>query len=151
MEMILWRHADAEADETDDLSRELTERGRKQAARMAAWLTPRLPQGVRILVSPAVRAQQTARALGRAIETCDAIAPGCTLDELLAVTDWPNREETVLVVGHQPLLGQAAHFLLTGETGDVSVRKAGVWWFQSRIRQDREQVVLRAAVNPDWL
>ena len=151
MELILWRHAEAEADNSDDLARPLTERGRKQAARMAAWLTPRLPQNVRILVSPALRARQTAKALGRETETCDALAPERGLDELLAAAGWPDADGTVLVVGHQPSLGLAARYLLTGDAAELSVRKAGVWWFQSRERNGKTQVVLRAVVNPDWL
>ena len=46
------------------MQRVLTPRGRKQAERMATWLESQLPQGTRILSSPAVRAEQTVRALG---------------------------------------------------------------------------------------
>ena len=38
MNLILWRHAEAE-DGADDLQRALTGKGRRQAARMAQWLT----------------------------------------------------------------------------------------------------------------
>ena len=41
MELILWRHADAEPGDPD-LARRLTSKGQKQAERMAAWLGPRL-------------------------------------------------------------------------------------------------------------
>ena len=58
MDLILWRHADAEPGEPD-LGRRLTAKGIKQAERMAGWLDRRLPDGCRILVSPADRAQQT--------------------------------------------------------------------------------------------
>jgi len=44
MDLILWRHAEAEdAGGKPDLERNLTRHGRKQAARMAEWLKPRLP------------------------------------------------------------------------------------------------------------
>ncbi|MGB6053615.1 MAG: histidine phosphatase family protein, partial [Burkholderiaceae bacterium] len=42
MELILWRHADAEPGEPD-LERALTAGGRRQAAKMAAWLDRKLP------------------------------------------------------------------------------------------------------------
>ena len=42
MDLLLWRHAEAE-DGADDYSRPLTERGRKQAASVAAWLAQHLP------------------------------------------------------------------------------------------------------------
>ncbi|MEO7547467.1 MAG: histidine phosphatase family protein, partial [Ramlibacter sp.] len=40
MDLILWRHAEAEdaPEGGDDLDRALTSRGEKQAARVAAWL-----------------------------------------------------------------------------------------------------------------
>ena len=62
MELILWRHAEAE-DGEPDLARKLTPRGNKQARRAAEWLDRHLPDRTRILVSPAIRAQQTAAAL----------------------------------------------------------------------------------------
>ena len=66
MDLILWRHAEAE-DGVPDGARALTKKGLKQAAAIAAWLKPRLPDATRILVSPATRAQQTAAALGIAV------------------------------------------------------------------------------------
>lgn len=40
MDLILWRHAEAEelGEGMDDLTRALTPRGEKQAAKVAAWL-----------------------------------------------------------------------------------------------------------------
>ena len=127
MELILWRHADAE-DGYPDASRQLTAKGHTQARRMAAWLNERLPKDAVILVSPAVRAQQTARALDRKFETCDAIAPGAEPAEVLKAAHWPRAARTTLIVGHQPTLGHVASLLLTGAEGELSVKKAGVWW-----------------------
>ena len=83
MDLILWRHAEAEdeADGQHDLERALTPRGEKQAARMAGWLDRHLPEGARILCSPARRCEQTALALGRKFKIRDALAPGGTADE----------------------------------------------------------------------
>lgn len=150
MELILWRHAEAE-DTPSDLERELTGKGRKQAARMAAWLNPRLPQDIRILVSPAARAVQTAQSLGREYELVPALAPGASADDVLIAASWPNMAYPVLIVGHQPTLGRVAARLLAGQAGDVAIKKGGAWWFQSRKRIDELQVVLRAVAEPDWL
>jgi phosphohistidine phosphatase len=150
MDLILWRHAEAE-DSTPDFSRELTSRGRKQASRIADWLNPRLPPDIRILVSPAARALQTAQALGREYEQVSALAPGASADDLLRAAGWPDAAYPVLIVGHQPVLGQAAMRLLTGQDGDLSVKKSGIWWFQGRERAGELEVVLRAVVGPDWL
>ena len=109
MDLILWRHAEAEdARGNDDLGRALTERGRKQAERMAAWLGPRLPATTRIIASPALRCQQTVAALGRPVSTVDAIGPGAAAKAVLDAAGWPDAGGTVLVVGHQPTLGETA-------------------------------------------
>lgn len=150
MDLILWRHAEAE-DASPDINRELTDRGRQQAARVADWLSPRLPPDIRILVSPATRALQTAQALGRDCEVVAALAPGESAQAMLAAAGWPDANYPVLVVGHQPTLGQVAMQLLTGQAGDVSVSKASVWWFQTRNRMGQKQVRLRAVAAPDWL
>ncbi len=150
MELILWRHVEA-ADTSPDMERELTERGRKQAARMADWLNPRLPPDIRILVSPAIRAVQTAQALGREYDVLPELAPGAQAAEVLAAAGWPDASYPVLIVGHQPTLGQTAIQLLTGQPGDTAVKKGGVWWFQSRQRMGQLQGVLHAVAGPDWL
>ena len=74
MDIILWRHAEAE-EGSNDLARQLTEKGRKQAAQMAEFLHRHLPVDTRILVSPAVRTQQTASALTKDFITAPSIAP----------------------------------------------------------------------------
>jgi len=150
MEIILWRHAEAE-DTTPDHERELTGKGRKQAARLADWLNPRLPPDIRILSSPATRTVQTAQALGREYEVVPELAPGASVEEVLAVAGWPEAPYPVLIVGHQPTLGQVAMQLLTGQAGDLVVKKGGLWWFQGRKRMGQVQVVLRAVAVPDWL
>lgn len=150
MDLILWRHAEAE-DGLQDLKRELTDKGRKQAGRMADWLNPRLAQDTQVLVSPARRTLQTARALGRGYTEVAALAPGASADAVLEAAGWPDAPHPVLIVGHQPTLGQVAVRLLTGQGGDLSIKKGAVWWFQSRERGGVLQVVLRAVVGPDWL
>jgi phosphohistidine phosphatase len=152
MELILWRHAEADIGEPD-LGRKLTARGEKQARRMAEWLHAQLPDSAKVLVSPATRAQQTARALAdvshRKFRTIDEIAPGASVREVLEAADWPRAKAPVVIVGHQPTLGHVASFLLAGEAQDWSVKKAGVWWLSSRERDREEQTVLRAVIGPD--
>jgi phosphohistidine phosphatase len=150
MDLILWRHTEAE-DSMPDPDRELTGRGRKQAARMADWLNPRLPPDIRILVSPATRALQTAQALGREYEVAPALAPGAQAEDVLAAVGWPDAAWPVLVVGHQPTLGQVAMQLLTGQAGDLTVKKGAIWWFQRRERAGQAQGVLRGVAAPEWL
>src|SRR5512140_2504847 len=111
MDLILWRHADAEPG-VPDAARRLTPKGERQAEKMGAWLDRHLPEDTRILVSPAVRAQQTALGLGRKFRTVEEVAPGASAAAVLAAAGWPGGRETVLVVGHQPTLGEVAALLL---------------------------------------
>lgn len=154
MDLILWRHADAQ-DGGPDLSRALTDKGHKQAERMADWLTPRLPKDTRILVSPAVRAYQTANALGRDYEIVNEIAPGADGVHVLAAAGWPDAKGTVLVVGHQPTLGEAASLLLygNGEAGNraMTIKKAGLVWLTNRVRGHQPQTLLKVAMTVEML
>lgn len=150
MELILWRHAEAE-DGIPDTARGLTVKGRKQAKHMAAWLKPRLPADIRILVSPTQRTQQTAAALGMDFTTLEEIAPGASPHELLAAANWPQGERSVLIVGHQPTLGEVAALLLAGQNAGWGVKKGAVWWLSGRSRGDMSECVLHAMMAPELL
>lgn len=150
MDLILWRHAEAEPGEPD-LGRRLTAKGQRQAERVGAWLDVHLPQTARILVSPADRAQETALALKRKFKTVDGLAPGASVAAVLAAAGWPESREAVLVVGHQPTLGAVAAYLLAGEESYWSVRKGAVWWLSNRDRGGSAAVVLRVVIGPDFV
>ena len=148
MDLILWRHAEAE-DGLPDLERPLTPRGQKHAARMAEWLQQRLPAKFVVLASPARRAQQTAQALAASYRTVNALAPGAAVRDILAAVEWPERKTAVVVVGHQPDLGRAAAFLVSGVEAPWSLKKGGAWWLSGRTREGEAQVLVRAVVAPD--
>lgn len=153
MDLILWRHADA-VDGYPDAERALTARGERDAKRMAKWLNDRLPDDAVILVSPALRAQQTASALQRKFTTVAAIGTNAEPADLLKAAHWPRAAHTTLIVGHQPTLGGVVSLLLTGEAGDTSVKKGAVWWIAGRKRSTtdgRVQPVLHAMMAPDML
>ena len=150
MDLILWRHAEA-ADGAPDLARELTAKGVKQAQDVARWLRPRLPRQTRIIVSPAQRTLQTAKALTADLEIVRDLAPGASPAAVLAAAGWPEHKGAVLVVGHQPTLGLVASMLIAGEPMPWSIRKGAVWWLSHRVRGERPQVVLRAVLGPDFI
>lgn len=147
MQLILWRHADAEdAAGGDDLARALTRKGRKQAERMAQWLRPQLAPDWLVLASPARRALETARALTDEPEERSRLAPGARASDILEEVGWPDHERPVVVVGHQPTLGQVAGRLL-GARHELAIRKAAMWWFAER----GGETVLLAVLDPDRL
>ena len=161
MDLILWRHAEArdlpedEPTAAADLLRPLTPRGEKQAQRMAEWLNRFLPDSTRILVSPALRTRQTADALGRKYRTVDALAPGVSHSQALAASRWPDSREPVLLIGHQPTLGQLAGYLIGGAASldgpAWAVRQGAVWWLRHRDRDGVSEVVLVSVRTPDKL
>ena len=151
MDLIFWRHAEAE-DERDglaDLDRALTGRGEKQAARMGAWLDRHLPEGTRILCSPALRCEQTALALGRKFKLRDELAPGATPAQLLAAAQWPDSRHPVMLVGHQPAIGETLAQLLRMGAGNCAIRKGAVWWLRTRERDGAGQTVVWAVQSAE--
>ncbi len=153
MDLILWRHAEAHLakEGQSDLERALTAKGERHAKRMGEWLGQRLAHSTRILVSPALRTQQTAQALGKQFKTIQAIGPGASPEALLEAVRWPDAGEPVLVVGHQPTLGLAAAGLLCGQAQPWALKKGAVWWLRSRERDGVVQTVIQAVQSPDCL
>ena len=150
MELILWRHAEAE-EGAPDSSRKLTSKGKKQAQLMAEWLKPRLPDGTRLIVSPATRTQQTAAALSSQFETLKEIGPGAPAKAILYAAGWPEGKGAVLVVDHQPTLGEVAAQLMSGSSQGWSMRKGAVWWFSQKQKGLSSELLLRAVISPDMI
>ena len=146
MELILWRHCDAQAG-VPDSARPLTPRGHDEAKKMGAWLARRLTANARILVSPAIRAQQTAAALGRSFETVGSLGPGASVNNVLSVAGWPDASATTLIVGHEPTLGDvAAHLIETGP-GAEPLQKGAVAWLVSD-PDAKARALLKIAATP---
>jgi phosphohistidine phosphatase len=158
MDLILWRHADAGdnlPDPVADLERPLRPKGERQARRVADWLNQFLPDSARVLTSPALRCTQTAAALGRRVKKVAALGPDGDVEGLLAAARWPDAKEAVLVVGHQPTLGMAAAYLMSGEAARFgepwSIKKGSVWWLRHRLRGDRSEVQIVAVRTAEGL
>ncbi len=154
MELILWRHAQAQ-DLTDDMpaeadmQRPLTAKGQKQAQRMGGWLESALPQTCRILVSPSLRTQETAEALGRKFKTLAEIGPAASAEDLILAANWPHSREPVLLIGHQPALGAMAAQLIKPQQSECAIRKANVWWIsQKEMDGEGLQTYLKAIMCP---
>lgn len=142
MDLILWRHAEAEEGEPD-AARNLTPKGRKQARKMAAWLKTHVKKPVRILVSPTERTRQTAQALSTHFETVADVGATTTAKRILQAAGWPKAEGAVIVVGHRPSLNHTAALLLSGKEAEWEIRKGAIWWFET---QDNDAPPLLRAV-----
>lgn len=151
MDLILWRHAHAEALETElqlDGERKLTLKGQKQAAKMALWLDSVLPHSCRILVSPSQRTMQTALALGRKFKVMAEIGTNSSVDQIITACNWPNSKEAVLVIGHQPHLGAVVCRLLPS-IKECAIRKGNVWWISQKDGEDSALPYLKAVMAPE--
>lgn len=133
--IIIWRHAEAELLEdcspNEDMARLLTAKGKHQAEHMGRWLKQCLPKDIMLLSSPAVRAFQTAQALTYKINVHEALKPEASLQEILgALSNIKLSKQNLIIVGHQPWLGQlVAH--LTGFSGaELNIKKGAIWWLR---------------------
>lgn len=120
MEIYILRHGIAEERRAGrpDAGRALTEEGREKlrwvlARARKAGVAPAL-----ILASPLVRAVQTAELAAQAlgyrgeIEQTDALLPSSTCRMVWQVLRSRSDEPSVLIAGHEPLLGETAGYLL---------------------------------------
>lgn len=150
MDLILWRHAEAEHAKPDkpDANRQLSTRGQRQAAEMAGWLRAQPMRECRVLVSPTLRCVQTAETLGLPFDVALKLGVGATPADLLHVAEWPDFHGAVILISHQPALGRLAALLLAGQEADWTIKKAGIWWFSNRVKADETQTVLKAVANP---
>jgi phosphohistidine phosphatase len=153
MDLILWRHAEAVdwQEDCDDLDRGLTARGYKQAIRMAEWLERQLPESTRIFTSPARRCEDTVCRLDRKYKVSKDLLPDANASDMLSFLQWPNLKATVLIVGHQPMIGQIVAQSLGLQSTECAIRKASVWWLRSRERDGQRQTVLVTVQSVDML
>jgi phosphohistidine phosphatase len=130
LQLYLLRHADAGdpmAWSGDDADRPLSSKGKRQAKRLGSFLAEIGWKPDLILTSPKVRAAQTAKIVGRAVEVEPADeAPLATAFELSDVSDMlgahPGARRVVLV-GHDPDFSAIAS-TLTGAA--IELRKGAI-------------------------
>ncbi|WP_242447310.1 SixA phosphatase family protein [Nitrosomonas supralitoralis] len=150
MDLILWRHAEAH-DGFPDAARNLTEKGLNDAKRMSDWLRSRLPGNTKVIVSPTQRTQQTAMALRSDFITETKIGPGANVRDILAVADWPNVQGAIVIVGHQPTLGNVASYLIPDIPAGLSMKKGSVWWIRYQKNENRFEPVLYSVIYPEMI
>lgn len=136
--IILWRHAQAlpamptanNSAYEDDMARVLTAKGQHQAKQMARWLATNLPKNTVLYSSPALRAFQTAEAIHKKINASQALQPNANLQEVIEFLASIATVEHLLLVGHEPWLGQLAAHLLGFSGAEISIKKGAIWWLR---------------------
>lgn len=128
--ITLWRHAKAERPEhyLNDFDRPLTDRGRKDAARMAALIGRFEPKVDALLSSPSVRTAQTVEAL---LDRSDGVIKPvwqeaiylASADTLLGLLrNLPEAIQHVVVGGHNPGLEELASGLCGSAPENTFIR-----------------------------
>jgi phosphohistidine phosphatase len=138
--IILWRHAEAESADVelveDDMARVLTSKGQRQAKRMARWLRLYLPKETMLLCSPAVRCEQTVEALNHKVNISLALRPAANLQDILnALTNLESPKQNLLLIGHQPWLGQLVTHLTGFSGAALTIKKGAIWWLRQSLAQ----------------
>jgi phosphohistidine phosphatase len=116
--VYLCRHAKAAPGEPDEL-RSLTRDGADQAQRLGERLAAETLPPTVVISSPLLRARQTAEAIAHAtgaeLRTDPRLAPGATVDGLLALVS--EFAEPLATVGHQPDCSEIVVALTGGDPG----------------------------------
>ncbi|MGH7832484.1 MAG: phosphohistidine phosphatase SixA [Candidatus Binatia bacterium] len=137
MKLFLLRHGIAVDDDPSgqqsDRERPLSAKGIKRMRKAAQGIARIEDSFDRIVASPYVRAVQTAGILAETlnledrVEEVQELALESSAERVIAKLIDYREFNKLLVVGHQPLLGQTVSSLLTGSTGmDIEFKKGGL-------------------------
>jgi phosphohistidine phosphatase len=129
MRLMLLRHAKAEKAEggMGDRQRRLTDRGRSDAAMIGAYLACHALEPDLAIVSPAERTRETWEGVAAELAAVPPVAYEERLYNagaqaiLALVNAAPTAVRTLLVIGHNPGLHEAARLLIA--SGDVEARE----------------------------
>ena len=139
--LILWRHAEAQdlLLAGSDFGRALTAKGESQAAVMAGWIKQHLPKDICIIASPAMRAEQTVQALNLPYKINKNLLPEASIDSVLQLVQeiFQQENSNIMLVGHQPWLGQVAAYFLQIQPAEISIKKSAVWWLEQKTSEQK--------------
>jgi phosphohistidine phosphatase len=127
--LLLFRHAKAERSEPgmEDRERKLIERGRKQAAKVGAYMASHALIPDRVMTSPSARTQETWKFAATAfrrppVATSMERLYNATAHAILGVVkDAASPTHTLLIIGHNPGLHELALMLIA--SGDIEARE----------------------------
>ena len=130
--LLLLRHAKAVPFQgRDDFERELTERGRDDARRLAAHVVEQNVAPERIFHSSAMRTTETASIIAAGLPQRPALEPRADYYDairealLLSVRELPNTLRSAMLVGHNPGIADLARWLIgSGPHRDIKALAA---------------------------
>ena len=135
MELYLMRHgiAVAKEDASEDFGRPLTDKGASRVRSAAKGIRRQGIEFDALISSPLVRARQTAEIVAGlmhqkgGVEELPSLAPDIPVEKLVADLARFENCDSVLLVGHEPLLSNAVAHLTTGKGAlRIDLKKAGL-------------------------
>jgi phosphohistidine phosphatase len=157
MELYVLRHGRAEergADYPDDSRRPLTPEGRERIVKVAAAMALLGVRYDRLLTSPFARARETAEIVARAhgtkemLEEASELAQGRGPEGVLRKLRRDHaKRDAILLVGHEPDLGELVSELATGASGglSISLKKGGL------VKLDVTRLASRSCASLEWM
>jgi phosphohistidine phosphatase len=127
--LLLLRHAKAERSDpgSQDISRVLMERGRKDAAKIGAYMASHALIPGRVVLSPATRTRETWKYAAATFKPAPAAMSAEQLydatphDIIGVIKESPASAHTLMLIGHNPGLHEAALMLIA--SGDIDTRE----------------------------
>ncbi|MEW6734064.1 MAG: phosphohistidine phosphatase SixA [Acidobacteriota bacterium] len=163
MELYILRHAIAverEEWQGSDEGRPLISAGRDKMKEIATGLRLLVPKFDAILTSPLVRAWQTAEIVCKVygIKNSDklhetvALSPDSRFDSLFAELRQFSNDKRVLIIGHQPYLGDLIAYLIAdGFARNIPLKKGGAACLQIDPMAPRSSGLLQWLLTPKQL
>ena len=84
-------------------------------------------------------------------QTLNELNPDALPKEVLVGLGWGVKSEPIVIVGHQPWIGECIHWLSMDASAPLPVRKGAAWWLQSRERDGVNDVIIRAVATLELL
>jgi phosphohistidine phosphatase len=155
-DLYILRHGIAEPRQQGlaDEDRQLTKKGREKLGRVlsrarAAKVSPKL-----ILTSPLARALQTAEAAAKALGpelkviASEALVPGAAPEAVWDEVRKHASKGPLMLVGHEPLLGETVSFLAGVEAGIVNLKKGALACMNIDPKRKRPEGALEWLLTP---
>ena len=156
MIIYLLRHGDALQNYESDKMRPLSENGIKDVKKIGSFLESKKFNIQKIFSSPLFRAYQTAELIGKIIgfqdeiEELDILLPEANLDDLLNFL-LKNDYVSVLLVSHQPLIGNIISKLISSRTVQVEVKKSSLACIEIKQPINTGDGVLKFLINSELI
>lgn len=162
MDLFIMRHGIAVAESSEggfsDGERPLSPKGLKRTRQIAGGLLALKLSFDRILTSPLVRARETAQIVAEVlnmegrVEEASELAPDGSVQTLISRLAELREEKNILLVGHQPLLGEIASFLLSRGKGiKLRLRKGGLCCLEVDDLGSNASAILHWVLTPKQL